>query len=163
MAKCQKCGADLTEEEKVCPKCGANLEENTTQNQKNNSEPEVDTFDEEDINKNKFFALLSYLSILVLIPIFAAPKSKYAHFHVVQGVNLLVLGIIHFILSAIANLFATTRYEYGIAYKTTPEFFSIILMLFSLVIFILSIIGIINAVSGKAKKLPLIGNFKIIK
>jgi len=38
-----------------------------------------------------------------------------------------------------------------------------IIGLVSIVITVLAIIGIINAATGKAKELPLIGNFKILK
>ena len=36
--------------------------------------------EEGDVQTNKVFAILAYIGILVLIPIFAAPKSKFARF-----------------------------------------------------------------------------------
>ena len=41
--------------------------------------------------------------------------------------------------------------------------FSILSSLVSLALFVLAIIGIVNACSGKAKELPLVGTFRILK
>ena len=104
-------------------------------------------FDQADINSNKVMAILAYLSILVLIPLFAAKNSKFARFHTNQGLVLLIAGIIVNILGSIFN-------------KIHLGFIG---WLLDVAVFVFVIIGIINAAQGKAKELPFIGKYKILK
>lgn len=54
----------------------------------------VHVYTKEDIQKNKYIAALSYLSILFLIPLLLKKDSPFAQFHAKQG---LVLFIAFFI------------------------------------------------------------------
>lgn len=143
-----------------------------TFNKFNNTKDFTSEFDKTDIEQNKVMALLSYLSILVLVPIFGAPQSKFARFHANQGVVLLIvdiiLGILNAILSAIIlAIFVTKSSYYGYTYSTVSGFGLFLNGLVATIIYvaigILSILGIVNAVKGKAKQLPIIGKFKILK
>ena len=111
-----------------------------------------------DIEGNKLMAVLSYLGILVLVPILAAKDSPFAKFHATQGINLLIVGvawsIVSGIISAILGLI-------GVAFLSV--LWSIITWLVGIVIFLTMIIGILNAAQGKAKELPVIGGFRILK
>lgn len=49
------------------------------------TEDNTSEFEQEDINQNKVMAVLAYIGILVLVPLLAAPNSKYARYHVNQG------------------------------------------------------------------------------
>ena len=113
-------------------------------------------YDPQDINQNKVMAVLAYIGLLVLVPIFAAKESRFARFHANQGLILLIvdvaLGILLAILSAIL-----------LAISWRLVFISTILNLLWLPMLGLHILGIVNASSGKAKELPLIGKFKLIK
>jgi len=114
-------------------------------------------FDPQDIENNKVMALLAYLFWLVLIPLFAAKDSKFARFHCNQGIILaiaeLALNFVVFpILSGILG---------GV--PVVGLLISIVSGLVGLCFFVLSVIGIINAVQGQAKELPVIGGFKILK
>lgn len=100
--------------------------------------------DPEDIQKNKVMAILAYIGILVLIPLFAAKDSKFARFHTNQGLVLFIIGLV---CSALAKI------------KVIGWIFGIL----SLVVFVLVIIGIVYAAQGKAKELPVVGNWKILK
>lgn len=100
-------------------------------------------FDPQDISSNKVMAVLSYLGILVLIPLLAAKDSKYARFHVNQGLILVICAVVSFAVSKIPGL-------------------AFIAWILNLAIFILAVIGIINAVKGQAKELPYIGKYKIL-
>ncbi len=51
-------------------------------------------FDAKDVQDNKLVAALSYLGILVFIPLFLARKSHFAQEHAKQGVILLAVWII---------------------------------------------------------------------
>jgi len=95
----------------------------------------------EDIEENKVIALLSYLGILVLVPLLAKKESPYAQFHAKQGLVLLIAWIAIGIITVI------------------PIIGWIIGPIASIVLLIFSIIGIINALGGQTKELPLIGQF----
>ena len=51
-------------------------------------------FDPQDIELNNRLSLLSYLGILVLVPIFLVKRSRFARFHANQGLVLLIAGIV---------------------------------------------------------------------
>lgn len=109
-------------------------------------------YDEQDINNNKIYAILAYLGILVLVPIFAAKESKFARFHANQGLVLLICAVVVEVALSILSLIPYV----GIV-------FSILSWIVSVVIFIFCILGIVNAAQGKAKELPIIGKFKLLK
>jgi uncharacterized membrane protein len=114
-------------------------------------ESNVDT---KDIQDNKVMGILAYLGILVLVPIFAAKESKFARFHANQGLVLLICAVIWQIVAYIL-MFILAKIGLG--------FLSIIISLLSVVFLVLIIIGIINAVKGEMKRLPIIGKYNILK
>lgn len=172
MAYCGKCGTQMDDGLKFCPACGASTEIPKAETQQqtqaaqndfsakiqnfNNTADTTAEFDAQDINSNKAMAILAYFGPLVLIPIFAAKGSKFARYHSNQGLVLLIAaiayGIAYNIISAII-----------LAISWRLLFITTIIGLVSIVITVLAIIGIINAATGKAKELPLIGKFKILK
>ncbi len=171
MTYCGKCGKQIDEGLKFCPDCGAaveaavenNAEQTQPQNdfsQKlqnlNNTTDTTAEFDAADINANKGMAILAYFGPLVLIPLLAAKGSRFARYHSNQGLVLLLAsvlyGIAYSILSSIILAISWRLY-----------FIVSIIGLVSIVITILAIIGIINAATGKAKELPLIGKIKLLK
>ncbi len=97
-----------------------------------------------DVEKNKGMAILAY--IIFLIPLLAARESKFAMYHANQG-------LILFLAALIANTVGTIIPLIG---------WFLILPLANLAIFVLAILGIINAAQGNMKPLPLIGNFKLL-
>ena len=111
-----------------------------------------------DIEGNKLMAVLSYLGILVLIPILAAKDSPFAKFHATQGLNLLIVSVAWSIVSGIIGAILGAI---GVTFLSV--LWSIITWLVSIVIFLTMVIGIINAAQGKAKELPIIGGFRILK
>ncbi len=105
-------------------------------------------FDPQDVAANKVYAVLAYFGILVLVPMLAAKDSKYAQFHANQGLILFLLEVIVSVFLGIIS---------GI--KVLAIIFTIVL---NLGILAFLVIGIINAVDGRAKELPLIGKFRIL-
>jgi uncharacterized membrane protein len=55
-------------------------------------------FDAKDIQDNKFIAALSYINILVLIPLFLARKSAFAQEHAKQGLVIFIVSIIGWVV-----------------------------------------------------------------
>lgn len=172
MAFCGKCGTKVEEGIKFCPSCGAAMSPSPgqTTNGKgqgqndfanriqglNNTNDETASFNPADIEQNKFFAILAYLSWLVLVPLFAAKGSKYARFHANQGLVLAITEIVWWIVEGILS-----RIIYGVSWRL--GFLVSILGLVNIVFVLLLIIGILNAANGKAKELPIIGKIHILK
>ena len=112
--------------------------------------PEI-SVDAEDVNNNKIFGILSYIGILGIVGLLAAPTSRYAKYHANQGLVLCIFsvgsGIVIGILTTI------------LAFIKLAWLGGILSSLVSLVVFAMAVFGIINAAQGKAKELPLIGQF----
>jgi len=145
---CPRCGKEINDNSKYCSECGERIEE-----VKVKVEPEImdDEYTKEDIENNKVLSLFSYISFLFIIPLIACSNSKYAKFHVNQGIMLCITNVVfEAILKALKVL------ELSFAYDIADAIVNIGLTVFM-------VIGIVNAVTGKAKKLPVIGNFTIIK
>lgn len=98
----------------------------------------------EDIEKNKTMAGLSYF--LFFLPLIVCPESGYAKFHANQSLLLLITGVAGNVIFSIIPL---------IGWMLLP--------IFGIGVLILGIMGIINGFGGKAKPLPLIGKFTILK
>lgn len=168
MAFCSKCGAQLNEGEKFCSSCGAPTDEKSSEtpatkqsaqadfSQKianlNNTADTTSDYDVQDIQNNKVMAILAYLSWLVLVPLFAAKESRFARFHCNQGLVLAIAEIICWIVLGLLDNIPYIGWLFGLLNG-----------LFSLVCVVFAVIGIVNAANGKAKELPIIGKFKILK
>ena len=50
--------------------------------------------DAADIEQNKVYAVLAYLGILFLVPLLAAPNSRYARYHANQGIVLFLATVV---------------------------------------------------------------------
>ena len=102
------------------------------------------TYTPEDIEKNKTMAGLAYL--LFFLPMIACPESRYAKFHANQALLLLITGIVGNVILGIIPV---------IGWMLMP--------IFGIGVLILGIMGLVNGFGGKAKQLPLIGKFTILK
>ena len=168
MAFCSQCGTDVGENSKFCPSCGAPVGNTSSGEQKKNDDfsakaedafnkfndtpDSTDSYDPADIESNKVMGVLAYLSWLVLVPLLAAPNSPYARFHANQG---LVLAIIEIVCSVVLGMLSWIPF-FGWVFGT-------VLSLLGIVALVFSILGIINAVNGRAKELPLVGKIKLLK
>lgn len=119
-----------------------------------NIEDRTNLFSQDDIQQNKIMAMLSYLGVLVLIPIFAAKDSKFARFHANQGLVLAITEVIWFTILSLLNLL--TRISWGFYFLTVP------LWIISTIFTVLVVFGIVTSVTGQAKTLPVIGKFHIL-
>jgi uncharacterized membrane protein len=97
----------------------------------------------EDVEKNKTMAILAYF--IFFLPLLTDAKdSKFAKFHVNQGLLVALLGTASWMLSATLVL-------------------AIVGLPLSIVTFIFWILGIMNAANGQMKRLPVIGGIDLIK
>lgn len=155
MAFCSKCGATIDDNATVCPSCGAPQQASANNTYVNPAPVSMDggdytaSMDSNDIASNKGMAVLAYFGLLFLVPMLAAPNSQYARFHANQGIILFIADIIIGVVGGILNLIPVVG---GILYGVL-----------GLLIVVLVIMGIVNAASGKAKELPIIGKIRILK
>ncbi len=122
----------------------------------NNTADTTAEFDPQDIEKNKFMAILAYFGILVLIPIFAAKDSKFARFHANQGLTLCIAAILYSVAYSILSAII-------VAISWRLYWLVSIVGLLGLIFLVWFVLGIINAAGGRAKELPFIGHFKLLK
>ena len=117
-------------------------------------------FDPQDIENTKYMNILAYISLLFLIPMFVNKDSKFTKFHVNQGIVLCIFSvagtIVFSILGTIVAFIPFVGWMIGLV-------ISLISLVYSIVIFVFMILGIINTCTGKAKELPLIGKITIYK
>ncbi len=128
------------------------------------AEPEEPAVDP-DIETHKGMAILGY--VFFLIPLLAAPNSKFARFHANQGLLSLitlitvtiVVSVMHFVNIAVGKVFA--------GQDLLANFFGcgFSLLQFALLVgwVALVIAGIVNAANGEKKALPVIGHWTLIK
>ena len=167
MVKCPKCGGINDDGVKFCAYCGqpvkaaggarSEFSEKVDQvvNEFQNPVDTMSEFSQADIQQNKVISLFSYLGILLLIPWIARPKSKFARFHVSQGITLFITElVVRFVNSILQGILGNSALSGPI---------SLIFNIVSILLFVLMIIGIVNAVSGKAKALPIIGKIQLLK
>jgi uncharacterized membrane protein len=97
----------------------------------------------EDIEKGKIFSILLYIiPLFILVPIIQR-DNKFSLYHAKQGLMLVILGVVGSLLSAV------------------PLLGCIISPVTLIAVVTFAIMGIINAVNGVAKPLPIIGEYGI--
>jgi Predicted membrane protein len=101
------------------------------------------TVDQKDLDDNKVMGILAY--IIFLIPLLAAKESPFARFHTNQGFLVFLL----YLASSVIMIIPILGWIVGL-----------VGYLFA---FVCMIMGIINAIGGKMKNLPIIGKYRIIK
>ncbi len=112
-----------------------------------------------DVEKNKIFAILSYLPpFLFLVPLLAVRESKFAMYHCNQGL----------VLTLAAIAFGIVNMVLGMILVFIPFLGWFLMFVLHLAVFVgtlaLAVIGIINAANGVCKPLPVIGGrFTLVK
>ncbi len=91
--------------------------------------------------KNTLMAVLSYIGPLVIVSLLVAKDDLFVKYHIKQGLVLLVIEVALYFLSMVLWILWP------------------IINLAQLGVLILSIVGIVNAVGGKEKELPLVGKY----
>ncbi len=118
----------------------------------NDTDDSTSEYDPADIEKNKGLSVLAYFSWLVLIPLICAKDSKFARFHCNQGI---LLAIVETVAGILFGVLGSIKYIGWV--------FGIVGGLVEIVMFVLLVIGVINAANGKAKDLPVFGSIRLLK
>ncbi|MBT6691589.1 hypothetical protein HOB10_04625 [Candidatus Parcubacteria bacterium] len=90
--------------------------------------------DAKDIEANKTIAALAYIGIICFVPLLLKKRSKFAQFHAKQGLLLLIIEVVAWLI----------------------PFIGWFLMMIAI---IYSVLGIINAMDGKYWKMPYLGKY----
>lgn len=101
------------------------------------------TASNDDIEKNKGIAAVTY--ILFFLPYLAAKDSKFAMFHANQSLVLLIVSVVGNVVLPLIPILGWILWPF-----------------FWLAVFVLWLIGVINALNGKMKPLPVIGSINIL-
>lgn len=115
-------------------------------------------FDASEVKRSKGMGVLSYLGILVLIPLLAGDKtSAYVKHHINQGLTL-------FIVSSIVD-FLDGKWLWGLHFWSAfgGDWLSWIIDILDFGCLILLIMGIVSACKGTRQELPIVGKIKILK
>lgn len=141
---CKNCGKEIGNEAKFCDTCGTQV------GQVNNKPPNSQYSSYVHPTDNKVIFVLSYLGILFFLPLVVCPESSEGKFHANQGLSLLIVSVAGSIaLSILTAIIWVLGFITGF---------------FGLAMFILMVIGMVNAANGKQEPLPVIGTmFNIIK
>lgn len=97
----------------------------------------------EDIEKNKVVAAVAYA--IFFVPLIVDKDSEFGKFHANQGLLLLIVSLI------------------GNAVLTFSIIGILLLPVLNILLLVLFIIGVVNAINGEAKDLPVIGKYRLLK
>ena len=101
-------------------------------------------------------AVLAYLSWLILIPLLTARNDDFVRFHLNQALNLYLVKLLLTVISNLLDGMVNTL-------PTLVMLLSGLVILVNLIRFVFVVIGLIYALQGKKKELPLIGRLRLLK
>ena len=104
----------------------------------------------------KGMAVLAYLSWLILIPLLTARNDDFVRFHLNQALNLYLVKLLLTVISNLLDGMVNTL-------PTLVMLLSGLVILVNLIRFVFVVIGLIYALQGKKKELPLIGRLRLLK
>lgn len=114
--------------------------------------PPVLEVSQEDFEKNKILAIMSYIYVLFVVTLVVGTKSPYARYHGAQGLTL-------FFVTTLYWLFVVSLWF--VLANLIPDFIFYLAMFAPPIT--LAVIGVMNAYQGKAQPLPVIGGFTLLR
>jgi len=116
-----------------------------------NTRPAVASITEADIQDGKTMAILAY--IFFIIPLLAARDKKFAMYHTEQAIILWIAFILIYIVIWILTIIV------GQISSSLACVLSILTLIPWIAYVVLWIMGLLNAIGGKVKPLPVIGEY----
>ena len=110
----------------------------------------------QNIADGKILSILAYCGFLFFLPLVGCRQSRFGRFHANQGLLVLICDVL---ADTICDIFSALIPWYSGVHFLVP-LISIILWIPCVALFIL---GLINAINGMAKELPLIAKMRIIR
>lgn len=95
-------------------------------------------------NNSKLYGVMCYLNMLIIVPALFGMRDSYVRFHINQGLLLVVANIIFNFVGILPNMYLPAA---GL----------------NILVFIFSILGVINAWKGEMKELPIIGKIRLLR
>lgn len=171
---CKQCGNRLEEGARFCNSCGATVvpENNMNQNVNPNmgqpmqQQPMNYGYAQPQTNSNaKLFKILSYFGILFLVGLCGNKENdKSVRFHVGQGIILCIsyvaVSIVRVVLSIISYAIFYDAFD---GLNIVGRLLTLGGSLLYILVFVVNIIGIVNAIHEEDKELPVIGKFAFYK
>lgn len=149
MIICSECGTQVEKGICLCPNCGKEMLYNRKKFYK--YKLFINSF-----NKEKLLSVISYIGFLWLVPLLKGKHSSLTMFHINQGISLsiaeAIYGIFYLILKKLLLEISIWLYPI-VAVAGIAEFIFIIF----------AILGIISAIKGEKRELPIIGGIRILK
>ena len=99
----------------------------------------MDAYSKKDIQEGKFFAIISYISFLCIVSLILKKENKFVLLHAKQGLVLFVIEVVIFIFSII-------------------PFHWIIKIAVFIFFVVISLIGILQALQGTSRRIPIISD-----
>lgn len=101
----------------------------------------MNKLEDSDITENKILAAVGYIGILCFIPLFLKKDSPFAQFHAKQGLILFICWVVTWIIGIFPVIGWIASFAASIA------------------LIIISILGFVQALSGKYWKIPLLSQY----
>lgn len=169
MNYCKNCGTVIPSGQTSCPNCGSpvnfvsmdtlgkvgNELKTTVQTALESCDDYTWEYDQFDIAQGRNMSLLSYFSWLCLVPILKG-MTPYTKFHANQGLILAIASTALGLVGELLKLLFGKIFMVGLLVRILCWAIRALTAGFS-------IIGILNALNGKAKELPVIGKIKLLK
>jgi len=97
----------------------------------------------EEIQSGKTMAILAYIFFVIPLVVDEARKNKFAMFHTEQAIVIAIIYLIGIVLGTIGSMFCI----------------GVIFYLIDVFAFVLWIMGLIYAIQGQVKEVPLVGQY----
>ncbi|MCL2548418.1 MAG: hypothetical protein FWE76_04550 [Symbiobacteriaceae bacterium] len=106
----------------------------------------VEEFDPRDIADSRLIAGIAYFYILFFLPLVVRPNSRFGKFHANQALLLFIVNTVG-----------------GGVLRMIPFIGGFAAWIFGFCVLAFGIMGFLNAYEGKARELPFVGHYRLIK
>lgn len=120
-------------------------------------------YTKEEIDSGKLMSVLAYLGVLVLIPYFAEKENKFVRYHAIQGLNLFIVNLIVSAGLVLVSLLATIVFMIPVLGWILGTLLYFVIGLVPIGLFVLTVLGVVYAIQGNAKEMPIVNKVKFIK